>query len=222
MNNYNELKKLYIDRGWVVCRKLFSLNEIKSINLIINDFLEKKLKKVNKKSRIINFTDNSKKNIENINSFHELAQCEEIKNLANKNSIIDVAKEFLNSDPEFRGCELFAKPAKNGLPSPDHQDNYYWNVKLLLLLFIILRRPDLIATIPIKLSYILWNHSKVKTASKNILLGDFSVFFFVPAGLTAKSTPNDLPDPLRDPPRDPPGGRNRSTFRSTGVPRPPR
>ena len=129
MNNYNELKKLYIDRGWVVCRKLFSLNEIKSINLIINDFLEKKLKKVNKKSRTINFTDNSKKNIGNINSFHELAQCEEIKNLANKNSIIDVAKEFLNSDPEFRGCELFAKPAKNGLPSPDHQDNYYWAVK---------------------------------------------------------------------------------------------
>ena len=64
MNNYNELKKLYIDRGWVVCRKLFSLNEIKSINLIINDFLEKKLKKLNKKSRTINFTYNSKKNIE--------------------------------------------------------------------------------------------------------------------------------------------------------------
>ena len=26
---------------------------------------------------------------------------------------------------EFRCCELFAKPAKKGLPSPDHQDNYY-------------------------------------------------------------------------------------------------
>ncbi len=129
MNNYNELKKLYFDRGWVVCKKLFSQDEISSINLIINNFLEKKLNKINKKSRTINFTDNSTKNVENINSFHELAQCTEIKNLANKSSILDVAKKFLDSNPEFRGCELFAKPAKNGLPSPDHQDNYYWAVK---------------------------------------------------------------------------------------------
>ena len=129
MNNYNELKKLYFDRGWVVCKKLFSQDEISSINLIINNFLEKKLNKINKKSRTINFTDNSTKNVENINSFHKLAQCTEIKNLANKSSILDVAKKFLDSNPEFRGCELFAKPAKNGLPSPDHQDNYYWAVK---------------------------------------------------------------------------------------------
>ncbi|MDB3938919.1 phytanoyl-CoA dioxygenase family protein [Candidatus Pelagibacter sp.] len=129
MNNYNELKKLYIDRGWVVCKKLFSQDEISSINLIINNFLEKKLIKINKKSRTINFTNNSTKNVDNINSFHKLAQCTEIKNLANKRSILDVAKKFLDSNPEFRGCELFAKPAKNGLPSPDHQDNYYWAVK---------------------------------------------------------------------------------------------
>ena len=129
MNNYNELKKFYIDRGWVVCKKLFSQDEISSINLIINNFLEKKLIKINKKSRTINFTNNSTKNVDNINSFHKLAQCTEIKNLANKRSILDVAKKFLDSNPEFRGCELFAKPAKNGLPSPDHQDNYYWAVK---------------------------------------------------------------------------------------------
>ena len=56
-----------------------------------------------------------------------------------------------------------------------------------------------------------------KTAPKNRLVGDFSIFSFSPAQ-PPKSSPNDLPDP----PGDPPGGRNRSTFRSKGVPRPPR
>ena len=129
MSKYYKLKKIYDEKGWAVCRKLFSLDEIDSINLIINHFLKKKLVSINKKSRAINFTDNSKESIENINSFHELSKCDEIKNMANKNIVLEVAKEFLNSDPEFRGCELFAKPAKNGLPSPDHQDNYYWAVK---------------------------------------------------------------------------------------------
>lgn len=129
MSIYNKLKKNYQDKGWVVCKKLFSRYEINSINLFINDFLEKKLIDVNTKSRIVNFIDDKKKNIENVNSFHELSQCEEIKNIAKKDIILEVAKEFLNSDPEFRSCELFAKPAKKGLPSPDHQDNYYWAVK---------------------------------------------------------------------------------------------
>ena len=42
-----------------------------------------------------------------------------------KKKVLDIARLFLNTDPEFRCCELFAKPAKKGLPSPDHQDNYY-------------------------------------------------------------------------------------------------
>ena len=129
MSKLDALKKLYNDKGWVVYKKLFSLDEINSINLIINNFLENKLKKINKKSRSINFIENSKKSIKNINSFHELAQCEEIKKIAKKKSILNLASEFLNSEPEFKGCELFAKPAKKGLPSPDHQDNYYWAVK---------------------------------------------------------------------------------------------
>ena len=36
---------------------------------------------------------------------------------------------MLNSKEEFIASELFAKPAKKGLPSPIHQDNFYWCVK---------------------------------------------------------------------------------------------
>ena len=38
-------------------------------------------------------------------------------------------KFLLNENSKFVDSELFAKPALGGLPSPDHQDNYYWAVK---------------------------------------------------------------------------------------------
>ena len=129
MNNINKLKKHYDEKGWVIYRNFFSSNEINKVNLIINNYLKKTINFTNKKSRAINFADDEKENVENINSFHELAKCKEIKNLAKKKYVLNVARIFLDSDPDFRCCELFAKPAKLGLPSPDHQDNYYWAVK---------------------------------------------------------------------------------------------
>ena len=68
MNNFKKLNEHYIKKGWVICKKLFSLNEINSVNLIINDFLKKKIHLTNKKTRTINFTDNEGINFENINS----------------------------------------------------------------------------------------------------------------------------------------------------------
>lgn len=129
MNNLKKLKEHYDKTGWILYKNLFSVREINSVNLIINNFLKKKINTINKKSRAINFTDDNKTSIKNINSFHELAQCKEIKNFAKKKDVLNVARLFLNSDPEFRHCELFAKPANVGLPSPAHQDNYYWGVK---------------------------------------------------------------------------------------------
>ena len=127
MNNLNDLKKHYDKKGWVVYKKLISVDQINLINSIIDDFLNKKIKSNNKVNRSINFIDN-KKNINNINSFHELAKCKEIRKFAQKKHVLDATKVFLNSNPEFRCCEFFAKPALIGLPSPAHQDNFYWGV----------------------------------------------------------------------------------------------
>ncbi len=129
MNNLKNLRDHYEKKGWAIYRKLFSLNEVNLVNSIINNFLKNKFQTINKKSRAINFTDDKNINIKNINSFHELAQCKEIEDFAKKKKILDTVRFFLNSDPEFRHCELFAKPARVGLPSPDHQDNFYWGVK---------------------------------------------------------------------------------------------
>ena len=129
MDCLNLLKNHYNEKGWVLYKSLFSNDAVNSVKSIIDNFLKKQVDESEKKTRKINFIDEKNKNIQNINSFHELAKCDEIKNLANEKKILDIVEVFLESTPEFRGCELFAKPAKIGLPSPDHQDNYYWGVK---------------------------------------------------------------------------------------------
>ena len=73
-------------KGWVVCRKLFSLNEIKTVNKLIDDFLKNEISSIKKETRAINFVD-KKKSVENINSFHELANYKEIEILQKKKGI---------------------------------------------------------------------------------------------------------------------------------------
>ena len=125
--NLEILKNNYITNGWVTLKNFIDLNEIKEIKILIKDFIKKRINQ-SKNTRSINFYDDSK-NLKNLNSFHELGDSEEIKKFGNSKRITDIVKFFLNSDPEYRQSELFAKPARNGLASPDHQDNYYWAVK---------------------------------------------------------------------------------------------
>ena len=40
-----------------------------------------------------------------------------------------IASKILNCKIKEFGAEVFAKPAKFGLRSPVHQDNFYWNIK---------------------------------------------------------------------------------------------
>jgi ectoine hydroxylase-related dioxygenase (phytanoyl-CoA dioxygenase family) len=48
--------------------------------------------------------------------------------LAKNSRIHSTVQELLGDDPEFRRAELFAKPPHDGLPSPFHQDNFYWAI----------------------------------------------------------------------------------------------
>ena len=61
--------------------KNFSSKEIKNINQKVENFLNKNFKKYN--DRYINFT-NQKKAFNDINSFHKLDDCLEIKRLSKK------------------------------------------------------------------------------------------------------------------------------------------
>ena len=51
------------------------------------------------------------------------------KKFSQKKKFIELAEYLLASEAEFRKCEMFAKPAKVGLASPMHQDNYLWAIK---------------------------------------------------------------------------------------------
>jgi phytanoyl-CoA hydroxylase len=125
--NLETLKNHYTEKGWVILKNFINLKEINEIKLIIEDFIKKRINQ-SQNPRSINFTDDSK-NLKNLNSFHELGDNKEIKKFGNSKRVTEIVKFFLNSDPEYRQSELFAKPARNGLASPDHQDNYYWAVE---------------------------------------------------------------------------------------------
>tara|TARA_Y100000590_G_scaffold469662_1_gene658959 strand:+ start:2142 stop:2894 length:753 start_codon:yes stop_codon:yes gene_type:complete len=118
----------YNSKGWVKIKNLVSKKDIYKINYNLDKFLKKTIKKY--KGRDINFATNNNKAKKYINSFHKLADSDLIRNgLAKKNNITKFANYFLQNKSKFMASELFAKPAKYGLPSPVHQDNYYWCVK---------------------------------------------------------------------------------------------
>lgn len=127
--NIENLKKNYDKNGWVIVKSIFTKKEVNEINKKIDIFLNKSVKKYYGKN--INFADDKKssKDIKNINSFHKLADSAYIKEKSKSKKIRLIVKKLLNSREKFIASELFAKPAKKGLPSPIHQDNFYWCVK---------------------------------------------------------------------------------------------
>ena len=119
-------KKNFDKKGWVKIKKFFSKKEIESINKKINLFLKNNLTKY--QGRDINFSKEDV-NLNEINSFHKLSDAKWLKLLAKTKKIKDLSKYFIDTNKtDLRACELFAKPAKIGLPAPIHQDNFYWCV----------------------------------------------------------------------------------------------
>ena len=127
--NKIETKELnfYKKNGWVKIRDFFNKSEVDKIKQSTRSFLKKNHK--NYISGDINYVNNIK-NFREINSFHKLDDNKRIKKLGKKLCSSKLIKKLLNnSSGELRASEFFAKPARIGLYSPVHQDNYYWNVK---------------------------------------------------------------------------------------------
>jgi len=125
--NINLIKNNYDNNGWVFLRNFIDINEVNKIKEIIKNFVEHKINNENK-PRDLNFIGNDT-SFKNLNSFHDLKDNKEIRDIADSIKVKNIVNFLLNSESEYRQSELFAKPKKNGLPSPDHQDNYYWAVK---------------------------------------------------------------------------------------------
>jgi len=119
---YDKELKRYQEDGFCVVRGFFSNQEVSEIAAAVDAFIERE--SAGLKGRQINFTDGQ------VNSIHVLMNSSEgfFYNLLNSKKAKRVATAFLEDDAVPRASELFAKPAKVGLPSPWHQDNAYWCV----------------------------------------------------------------------------------------------
>ena len=118
--NIKNIKKKYNQNGFVVLRKIIEKKNIKEINKNLNNFI----KNYKPKNPIfLNHTKNNK-----VNSIHDMDKWIWTKKLKKKKIIKKIVETLINERFKSFGSELFAKPAKVGLSSPAHQDNFYWSI----------------------------------------------------------------------------------------------
>ncbi len=122
MNIKKNLKSFYDKNGYVVIKNLINPKEIEKIKLSLHQHINKNLSSF--KGRDIAIIKNTKE----ISSVHNLKKWTQVKKMQNTKKIQNLAKLFLNSKIKNFGAEVFAKPAKIGLPAPIHQDNHYWHL----------------------------------------------------------------------------------------------
>tara|TARA_B100001175_G_C19507910_1_gene641964 strand:- start:2697 stop:3464 length:768 start_codon:yes stop_codon:yes gene_type:complete len=123
VENYSKFKTFYDAKGYCHIKRFLSKSETKLLDQRVKKFINIKSKKL--KGRNINFSKNN-----SINTLHDVDKFENsFKKFAKKSKNLKLASFFLKSKAQFRKCEIFAKPAKSGMASPMHQDNFLWAIK---------------------------------------------------------------------------------------------
>lgn len=116
----NQLYNNYQKNGFAISRKVFDLDEVRFLEIEINNFISKKKKK-SKKIHLL------KKNI--VSSIHNISNFKLVKLLQKNKKIKKIIKNILGSNAKKFGSEIFAKPPKIGKSIPPHQDNFFWCTK---------------------------------------------------------------------------------------------
>ena len=112
----------YKENGYCIIRGFISKTAVRKLNTKINLFFKKEINKL--KGKDVNFSNNK------INSVHDIDKFDNyFKKFSKQKFIVNTVEKFLDSKADFRKSEIFNKPAKHGLKSPMHQDNFYWCVK---------------------------------------------------------------------------------------------
>lgn len=112
--------------GFTKIPKLISPEKVAEVLAAYTEFVKNDAP--NLKGRDINYAD---KDAGIINSVHALHYRPDtyFSKLLNSDEMKSVAAAFLEEPAIGRAAEMFAKPAAKGMPSPPHQDNYYWCLK---------------------------------------------------------------------------------------------
>lgn len=122
MKNLRILKSFQCD-GFVIIKNVLTKTHLN--NLMI-DLERVKTKVVKRHNQFFHKTHDNKFNtIHNIQRFHKKGS---IIKLAKNKKIKNICKTLVGKKTIVRNIEFFLKPKKSGMPSPFHQDNYYWNI----------------------------------------------------------------------------------------------
>lgn len=123
MCSKNYLRK-YETNGFVVLNKIFSKDDIKKIHIDLVK-IKKFLPKIKNRKIYHKTSDNKINTIHNIQEFYKNNR---IKKIVNKKKLTLILEDILGKNFKIRNIEFFLKPRKTGLPTPYHQDNFYWNI----------------------------------------------------------------------------------------------
>lgn len=119
-----QYNKEYKKNGFTILKRIISKKMIGEIHKDIEN-VKRKVVRLNQKN--FHKTNDGKFNtIHNIDKFYKKGK---LFGLVKNKKIIKTLKSILGNKLKLRNLEFFLKPAKTGMPSPYHQDNYYWNIQ---------------------------------------------------------------------------------------------
>ena len=114
----------YNKKGFIILKSFFSKKEISK--LIKNlDAVKVKVQLQTNKTSYHKTKDGKFNTIHDIQNFIKSGS---IINMTRKKSLKVIVEKILKDKPILRNVEFFLKPKKTGMPSPYHQDNFYWNI----------------------------------------------------------------------------------------------
>jgi len=123
--NLKTLKNNYNKNGYIIIKNILKKDKIKEIVAEL-EIIKSKAEKT-KNNQFFHKTKDGKINtLHNIQKFYKKGK---LINIANSPKIKKILSYLLGDKIKIRNLEFFLKPKKTGMPSPFHQDNYYWNIK---------------------------------------------------------------------------------------------
>jgi phytanoyl-CoA hydroxylase len=124
MNN-NFVKSNFYEKGWCKVPNFFDQDFICKIKAES----DKVLREISNFYEV-HYTNNKNNSESKVNTIHDLSvNSEFFRNLLHDKKIIKLIEYILDDEIQPQWSQLFNKPAKFGMKSPFHQDNYYWNVE---------------------------------------------------------------------------------------------
>ena len=110
--------------GFVILKNVINKKEVHSLFKEIEIIKKEALKTKNK--RYFHLTSDHRINtIHNIQKFYK---SKKLLRLSKNQKILKFLKSVLSKNIFVRNFEFFLKPAKTGMASPPHQDNFFWNI----------------------------------------------------------------------------------------------